>query len=75
MLSFGSCKKLKVVIAGLLSGSCKKLEVVIAGPLFVKRNVLLGVFGLQGACTPKMNALQLVIVTRWCLEVIGSDKL
>ncbi len=41
-LSFGSCKKLEVVIAGpssetescLLSfGSCKKLEVVIAGPL------------------------------------------
>jgi hypothetical protein len=44
--SFGSCKKLNVVIAGLLSGSCKKLEVVIALPLFVNRIVLLGIFGL-----------------------------
>jgi hypothetical protein len=76
--------------------------------------ILLGVFGLWNACTPKMNALQLVewkeriharnvmsakfvlwfifakdlpfvIVTRWCLKVmglinwefkvVGSDKL
>ncbi len=103
-LSFGSCKKLYVLIAGLLSGSCKKLEVVIAWLLFVNWIVMLGVFGLWEACTPKTNALQcvewknimytrnamsalivlwfvfakdlpLVIVTRWCLEVVGSDKL
>jgi hypothetical protein len=60
VLSFGSCKKLDVVIAGLLSGSCKKLEAVIAGLLFVNRIVLLDVFGLQKACTPKTKALQLV---------------
>jgi hypothetical protein len=58
--SFGSCKKLNVLIAGLLFGSCKKLEVVIAGLLFVNRIILLGVFGLQKACIPKTNALQLV---------------
>jgi hypothetical protein len=44
--SFGSCKRLDVVIAGLLFGSCKKLEVVIAGPLFVNRIILFGAFGL-----------------------------
>jgi hypothetical protein len=44
--SFDSCKKLNVVIPGLLFGSCKKFEVVIAGPLFVIRTVLLGIFGL-----------------------------
>jgi hypothetical protein len=59
-LSFGSCKKLDVVIAGLLSGSYKKLEVVIAGPLSVNRNVLFGVFGLQKACTIETNTLQLL---------------
>ncbi len=47
--------------AGLSFGSCKKLEVVIAGLLFVNWIVVLGVFGLLWeACTPKTNALQLV---------------
>ncbi len=87
--------------AGLSCGSCKKLGVAIAGPLFRNRLVLLGIFRLLWeACTPKMNALQLVewknlihtknmmrvlivlwfvfakdlpfvIVTRWCLKVMG----
>jgi hypothetical protein len=45
--SFGNCKKLDVIIAGLLFGSCKKLEIVIAGLFFVNRIILLGVFGLE----------------------------
>ncbi len=98
-LSFGSCKKLEVIIAGplLRTGSCLKC----AWLSFGSRIVLLGVFGLLWeACTPKTNALQLVewkntihkrnvmsewivlwfdfakdlpfvIVTRWCLKVMG----
>ncbi len=60
--------------AGLTFGSCKKLEVIIAGPLlrtwsclkctersFWSRIILLGIFGLiWEACTLKTNALQLV---------------
>jgi hypothetical protein len=53
----GSCSK----CAGLSFGSCKKLEVAIAGLLFVNRIVLFGIFGLQETCTPKTNALQLVM--------------
>ncbi len=55
-LSFGSCKKLEVVIAGPLSetescllsfGSCKKLEVVIAGLLSGKESCLIVEAGLS----------------------------
>jgi hypothetical protein len=56
-LSFGTGSCLKC--AGPSFGSCKTLEVVIAEPLFANRIILLGVFGLQKACTSKINALQL----------------
>jgi hypothetical protein len=47
--------------AGLSFGSYKKLEVVIAGQLFVNQIILLGVFGLcQEGGTTKTIALQLV---------------
>ncbi len=58
-LSFGSCKKLEIIIAGplLRTGSCLKC----AGLSFGSRIVLLGIFGLlREACIPKKNALQLV---------------